>query len=286
MPPLAALAVGVTCISLSGIFVKLAQVPGPTSAFYRFAIAAAVLLPIWLYRQRGLPARWKLTALGGGFFALDLALWNTSLLLIPAATSTLLANCAPLFVALGTVLLFKRALSGKFPTSLALTMIGMAIVVGPEALSELSASRGVALGIAAAAAYAAYLLITERERKQLDTLTFMTISSVAATVLLGVYGAFAGLPFTGFSVKSWSALAGLGLISHLCGWLAINHALGHLPASTASIVLLGQVALTALIAWPVLGEPIGWRLLLGGALVLGGIVLITRARASESSVDR
>ena len=46
-----ALAAGVFCIGWSAIFVKLAAVPGLTSAFYRSFFAAAVLLP-WYFAQR------------------------------------------------------------------------------------------------------------------------------------------------------------------------------------------------------------------------------------------
>ena len=108
-----ALAAGILCIGFSAIFVKLAGVPGPVSAFYRILIAGMVILPWWLFRGSSLPSRRDLflTLAGGVFFALDLALWNTSLLLTSAATATLLANNAPLWVGLGAVFLFRERLS-------------------------------------------------------------------------------------------------------------------------------------------------------------------------------
>jgi drug/metabolite transporter (DMT)-like permease len=41
-------------------------------------------------------------------------------------------------------------------------------------------------------------------------------------------------------------------------------------------MLLGQVVLAALLAVPLLGEPIGASQLIGGAFILGGIVLVNR----------
>lgn len=283
MPPFLALAIGIACISLSGIFVKIAQVPGPTSALYRMGIAALVLLPIWLAtRSAQAPPPTKATMLGGVFFALDLALWNASLLLIPAANATLLANCAPIWVALGTVLFLKQPLPRGFLLALGLSVSGVVILVGPGVLQNFATSKGVVLGVLAGMAYAVYLVITERERRTLDTLTFMTVSSVVGACGLLLWCVLNGLPIVGFSGKTLAALLGLGLISHLSGWLLINYALGHIKATVTSLVLLGQVLLTALIAWPVLAEPIGWPLLVGGALLLAGILRASRPPAAAA----
>lgn len=282
MPPYLALTLGIFCISLSGIFVKIAQVPGPTAALYRMAIAAVVLLPIWLWRR---PTRrpFKATAIGGAFFALDLALWNASLLLIPAANATLLANCAPIWVALGTVVLLRQPLPRGFFWALSLSVVGVLIMVGPDVWQHFSASYGVALGLLAGVAYAVYLVITERERRTLDTLSFMTVSSTVGALCLLLWCLLTNTPISGFSATSWLALLGLGLISHLTGWLAINYALGHIKAAVTSVVLLGQVLLTAMIAWPVLNEPIGWSLALGGAALLAGILMASRRERPTAS---
>ena len=89
--------VGLLCISWSAIFVKLANVSGFASAFYRMAIASVVVLPLWLScKKSGLDAKAIKTAIVCGcFFACDIAMWNTSILLSKAAISTLLANLAP-----------------------------------------------------------------------------------------------------------------------------------------------------------------------------------------------
>ena len=80
------------------------------------------------------------------------------------------------------------------------------------------------------------------------------------------------------------ALLGLGLISHLGGWLAINYALGHIKAAVASVTLLGQVALTILFSVPLLGEVPTAVQILGSALVLGGI-LITHSRRRRVAAE-
>ena len=80
-------------------------------------------------------------------------------------------------------------------------------------------------------------------------------------------------------------LLGLGLISQVGGWLSINYALGHLPATRVSVSLLGQVLVTALIAVPVFGEIPSAIQLVGAVLVVGGIVIVLQARARPMSAS-
>jgi drug/metabolite transporter (DMT)-like permease len=56
-----------------------------------------------------------------------------------------------------------------------------------------------------------------------------------------------------------------------------------LPATLTSIVLLSQAPATALLAWPLLGEPIRAGQMVGGALVLAGIIVVTLARRPAAS---
>jgi drug/metabolite transporter (DMT)-like permease len=63
------------------------------------------------------------------------------------------------------------------------------------------------------------------------------------------------------------------------GWLAINYALGHLPAAVVSPTLLAQPVLTAIIAVPLLGQAMGPQQILGGAVALSGIYLLNRGFA-------
>ena len=86
-----ALIVGVLCISFSAIFVKLAGVPGPVSALYRFLFTGLVLVPWWLASNKARPTGSRLwfSLACGLFLALDLFLWNTSIMLTSASTATL-----------------------------------------------------------------------------------------------------------------------------------------------------------------------------------------------------
>ncbi len=281
-PAYLALAVGVVCIGWSAIFVKFAGIPGPASAFYRMLISGLVLVPWRLARGGPWPERriLLLIAIGGAFYALDLALWNTSILLTSAAMATLLANNAPLWVGLGALLFFKERLGRLYWLGLFIALAGMAVLMGLDAVLHLRFRLGELLAIGASVAYATYLLTTQRARVHVDTLTFMTISAVASIAVLWVASLSLRAPLTGYSAKSWWALVGMGLFSQLGGWLAINYALGHLRAAHVSVTLLGQAVVTTVLAMPLLGEFPALHQVVGGLLVLTGIYVVNQRKAA------
>ena len=106
-----ALVAGIVCIAWSAIFVRWTDIPGPASAFYRMLIPAMVLLPTFATdrkRERVTSRTWLIIGLGGLFFALDLALYNSAILRTSAANATLLGNNTPIVVGLLTWIVFRR----------------------------------------------------------------------------------------------------------------------------------------------------------------------------------
>ena len=286
----AALLIAIAGIAWSAIFIRWAAVPGPSSAFYRVFIAALVLVP-WrlatLRRSGGdRPSRRPpasrrsiLLALAGGvFFGLDLALYNSAVMRTTATIATLFGNNSPIFVGIGSWLLFGRRPDRRFWIGLALALSGSAtVVIGSIGKHGNAAGDlvGDFMALGAAVFFAGYLLATERVREGMDTLTFSTLAIVSSVATLLIVCLAMDSPLSGFSKTTWAALLGLGLISQLGAYLGLAYALGHLPATITSVGLLAQVPLTAMLAVPLLGETITVPYLAGGALVLAGIYIVT-----------
>lgn len=267
------------CIAWSALFVRWAGVSGPASAFYRVMIATGVLLPCRLLRG----GRGKLTlqaallgGLAGLFFAIDLALFNTAVLTTSAANATLLGNNAPVIVGLGSWLVFRKRPSSIFWIGLALAFVGSACIMGDDAFRHASFGSGDAMAISASVFFAAYLLTVERVRADVDTLTLTTLAVTVSAITLLILCLLLRVPLSGYTSHTWFALIGLGVVSQVGGYLAITYALGHLPATITSVGLLAQAPLTALLAIPLLGEPLRTSQILGGALVLTGIYVVNR----------
>ena len=276
---------GVLCISFTAIFTKWAAVPGPVAATYRMIIAAVVLaLPFWRGARRWSPqARTRIPwgMLGGLWFAINLGLLNSALLLTSAANATLLDNTAPVWVGLGAMLLFKERLRGGYWVGMALALGGAAVVTRFNPAGGFTPNPGDALAFVGAVFYASYLLTTQRARRDLDALSYLWLVAAAAAVVLLLATLALHLPLAGYSTRSYLALVAVGLLSQTGGWLLINYALGHVPASMAVVVLLAQPVATGLLSIPLLGEPLTARQLLGGLLLLVGIYLCLRRTGSD-----
>lgn len=272
------LLVGTVCIGFSAIFVRLADIPGVVSAFYRMLIASCALFPLWLIRYRSLPDRrtFYLATLAGAFFGIDLSLWNSALFRTSAASATVLAYLAPVWVGLGAMVLLKDKLRKHYWPGMILALSGMLFILGLQRIRTLDFGLGNSMAIGASFFYAGYLLVAQVGREKSGTLAFTTFAVLSSTVTLLIVCLLRHQTLSGFSHHTWLALLALGLITHVTGWLSINFALGHIRASIASVTLLGQPVITALAAIPILGESLGTNQIIGGALILAGIYLVNR----------
>jgi drug/metabolite transporter (DMT)-like permease len=258
--------------------VKLAGVSGLSSAFYRMFIGFIGVLPIWFYRRRSITDQKsiKIAILCGVIFACDIAVWNISILLTKAAISTLIANLAPVWVGFGAILFLKEKPGRIFWIGTSIALFGVAVIVGIDKIYNSKLNTGHFLAILASFFYSCYLLIMRKGRLHLDTVTFTMISMLSSSVVLFLIAVFNGTQLSGFSVHSWEALIGIGLISQLGGWLAINYAMAYIPPTFASVSLISQSVFTALIAIPVLGEKLTKIEVFGAAIVLFGIFLVNK----------
>jgi len=283
-----ALLAAISGIAWSAIFVRWADVPGPASAFYRVLVAGAVLIPLRLARgEKGDShpfSRKKGTAsaiavLGGVFFALDIALWNTAVMYTGAAVASILGNNTPVFVGFLSWIVFRKRPRSAFWLGLLLSLAGCLVIVRPFASAEPVSPvlmSGNLLAIGGSLFFAAYLVVTQRVRQSMDTLTFNTLAIAGSIATLLVVCLVLRLPLTGYPPRSWAALVALGLVSQLAAYYALVYALGHLPATLTSVGLLAQVPSTALLAWLLLGEHLTAAQIGGAALVLCGIYVVNR----------
>jgi drug/metabolite transporter (DMT)-like permease len=274
----AAITIAALGIGWSAIFVRWADVPGSTSAFYRMAIAQLVFVP-WRLTSRGPERRFTRAAaiaavLAGVSFAADLAFFNTAIMRTSAANATLIGVNAPIFVALGAWAWFGVRPTLSFWSGFALSFAGMVAIVGADVIRHPALGVGDAMALAGAITYAIYLLFLQQSRAGMDALTFSAISGVVATVTLLVICLTIGAPLTGLTARSWWAVIGLALVTQVIGHLCVAYAMGRLRAPVASVFLLSQAPITAILAMPLLGERITAAQVSGGALVLAGIYVV------------
>ena len=278
-----ALLAGATCISLSPIWVRVADVGPTVSAFWRVALAVPLLWTVLLSVSG--KTTWKkanpyLLLAAGIAFAGDLGFWHWSIQFTSVANSTLLANLASIFVTLAAWVLWKQRPSGTFLMGLAAALLGVALLVRASLGFSARTLLGDGLGVITAMFYAWYLLSVKGVRDRgVATLQLMAVTTTITAVILFPVALASGETLLPASATGWLKLLGLAWISHSAGQGLIAYALAHLPAAFSSVGLLFQPVMAAGFAWLLLSEPLSALQMVGGAIVLVGIYLAHRGSA-------
>jgi len=269
-----ALAIGVVCISIFPILVKLNLTPGVISAFYRMAIASVLILPYVLYTKKiKLPSKKMLllTVLCGVIFGSDVAVWNIAIQDSTATQATLLTNLSPIWVGIGAFFFLRDKPTPNFWIGTIIAILGMVLLVGVDTFVNLGFDRAFFFAILSGILYSVYMLLSKNILRETDVISFMTISVVSSSVFLGIFSFLIGEPFGGFTNIAWFVLLVQGVVCQLLAWLLISYATKHMRATRVSVSLLGQAVFASLLAWVFLDEAISIQMIIGGFILLFGI---------------
>ena len=272
--PRLALAIGIICISVFPILVKLQLTGGLISAFYRMAIAGGLLLPYVLITGKFKLPRTSILILAivcGLLFASDVAVWNISIQQSSATQATLLTNLSPVWVGVGSFLFLKNKPATNFWIGTLIAIFGMITLVGFKFFINLDFNMAFILAILSGVLYAVYMLVSKDVLKEMDVLSFMLVTLITSTLFLGIICFVTDEPFTGFSDAGWIVLFIQGIVCQLIAWLLISYATQNMRATRVSLSLLGQAVLATILAWLFLGEEITFQMIVGGLILLLGI---------------
>lgn len=271
---LAVLVFGACVIGLSPILVRLTQTGPAAAGFWRLVFA----LPLLAFMARrtsgplGRPSRIALIA--GVMFALDLGFWHYGIKYTSVTNATVLSNLTPVVVTLFAWMFLKQRPRALFLLSVAIAVGGAWIMaVGKsEGRLPLDPPLGNALSATTALWYALYFLAIGEGRRTEAASRLMFWSSVVGAPLLLAASRLLGEDLGPAAAAGWAACIGLGLM-HVAGQGSIAWAMGRLPTSTASVVVLVQPVVAAWLGWVIFGEAIGPLQALGAAVALAGVVL-------------
>ncbi len=269
-----ALFIGIICISIFPILVKLNLTPGIISAFYRMAFSFILILPyVLLKKQLKIPnvKAGLLAVLCGIIFGSDVAVWNIAIQESTATQASLLTNLSPVWVGVLALFFLKDKPRGNFWIGTLVAVFGMMLLVGFSTFRNLDFDLAFSFGILSGVFYAFYMLLSKEALKQLDVLSFMTISLGASSVFLGFLSYGLNEPFSGFSNMGWFVLVLQAVICQLAAWLLISFATKKMRATRVSVSLLGQGILASILAWFLLNETISMQMVFGGLVLLFGI---------------
>jgi len=260
----------------------VAQLPPVGFTFLRFTLASLTLLVLLRWREGsvGLPRRDLVAILGLGAvgFGAYQILWTTGLTTVPAGDSALLIATTPVLVALLSVVARSDVLTPVKLAGVVISFVGVVVVIGSGPGFTLGNSiAGEAITLAAAVCWSAYTAFGApfvRRHSPLRATAWATVSGTLVLAPLAVVQLASmdriplGLDVLGAVLYSGMLAAGVSNVIVLNGVKVVG------PTRTAALQFLVP-ALAVVLAFVFLREEIRPGQVLGGAIILGG-VLITR----------
>ncbi len=275
---------GVSAISFSAIFVRLAAASPSTAAVFRTGYALPVLLLIWWrWRQRD-HRGWRvrlLPALAGISLGVDFYFWHRSIDLIGAGLATVLGNTQVLFVGfVAWIIHGERPIRSVF-WAVPVVFGGVVLVSGLGAADAYGTDPllGTLFGILTGLTYTVFLLAFRHAGSESTPAVGPLLDATAGAFVVSLLIGLAVDP--GLSlVPTWPQhgwLIALALGSQVLGWLFLAAALPRLPALETSVLLLMQPVLTVVWALLIFAEALSVTQWIGVVLVLGGIGALSLA---------
>ena len=289
--PRSAGAVGVGLAGIGALAYGIATVIGraladtgvdcATALGIRFAVAAVILAA--LLRVRGVPIRpqpgeWlPIVLLGAIGYTLESTLFYLSLGHGTAAACILLFYAYPAIVTAIEFARGKVAMTATTTIALLLSVAGTVIVVVIGRDVSISWA-GVLLALAAATAYAVYLVAGREVGRRTDamvTACWVAAGAAASCILRGFVAGTLQLP-SGHLLQ----IVGYGAVTAAAFGLTFA-ALARIGASHTAVVMTLEAASTVVIAAVVLGEGVSPAQAVGGLAILAAAALIARSHRRE-----
>lgn len=276
---------GVVAISSASILIRMVQaegVPPLPIAAWRLVFASLVLLPYaWATHRHEIQnfSRQELSLLiaSGTFLGLHFAAWIASLAYTSVASSVVLVSMGPLFVGLGSWIFLRERPTTQLAVGIALAAAGSLVISWADLGQGQSQLLGDLLALTGAIMIAGYLMIGRQVRARRSLTAYVALVYGVATVTLLIIVLVGRQPMLGFSLPAYGWMLALGLISQLIGHSTLNWALRHLSATYVSIVTLTEPLGSGILAYIILNEAVSWSTAAGGALILVGIYIASRA---------
>jgi drug/metabolite transporter (DMT)-like permease len=278
-------AVGVLGVSASGPLMAGLTVPALAIAFWRNALATAVLVPVAGLTARPDLARVTareaaLVVLAGVALAAHFATWIASLKLTSVASATALVCLQAAWV----VLLSRmrgEAVGRMVVAGLGVAFAGVLVVSGVDLALSRDAVTGDVLALAGGFFGALYTLLRSALRRSLSTTTYTTLCyATCASVLLAAC-LLGGHALSGYAPGDWAGLVAVTVAAQLLGHSVFNHLLATMSPTTVSLVVLLEVPGAAALAAVLLGQAPPVAVYLGVALIVLGLALVVSARRRE-----
>jgi drug/metabolite transporter (DMT)-like permease len=275
-------AISATTFGTLAIFGRLAYAQGIdtlTILAYRFLLAAGTMALLMFLRKERLPrgpVLWRLAAMGAIGYVGQAYCYFTALKYASAGLVALLLYLYPLFVTLLSALVLKERITNLKWVALGLAVVGAALTAGPESGQLL----GMSLAVGAALVYSGYIIVGAGVMKEVSALQSSLVIFASAGITFSIMALFSGEPLA-IPASSLGIIAGIVLVATLIPVATFLAGLKRVGPSDAAMLSTLEPVVTVLLAAGMFGELLKPVTLLGGAMILSAVLLVTRVELQK-----
>ncbi|MBI5298647.1 MAG: DMT family transporter [Chloroflexi bacterium] len=266
--------------------IAVGQISPVSVVWLRFAmgiplIGAAVVLRKQFAWPK--PREWGYFALLG-FIGITFHQWlqSNGLQTAQATTTAWIVSTAPVFIALLAWMTLKEKITLPQGLGVGVALAGVIVVVSKGDLGNFFAGQFGVIGdfliFISAINWAVFSILSRRGLKEHPStrMTFwvMTIGWLFTSAAFFTQNGLAEIPQ--LDSRGWTAMIFLGIFTTGLAYIAWFDALASLPATQTGAFLYIEPLTSLVVASIILGEPVTWASLLGGAVILFGVWLVNR----------
>lgn len=256
------------------LFVRNIPLASSQVALFRAVFALACLTAMKAVKKQPLPLKGTgrdalLLFLSGAAMGFNWIFLFEAYRYTSVSVATLSYYFAPVIVMAASPVLFRERVTRRQALCFAGSAIGLALVVSPGGLSGPGEIRGVLFGLAAAALYAAVILLNKGIRGVSGIDRTMLQFAAAAAVLLPYVLLTGGVRFDGMTPAGWLCLLAVGAVHSTLAYVLYFSALKKLPGQETAILSYIDPLVAVLVSVALLAEPVTALQLAGGAMILG-----------------
>lgn len=292
-PLLVHLSLLLTAMLWGGNFVAMkylvVQIGAPQLLLVRVIFASSAFTLILLISRRAIPkftpAAWKLLALVGlfGIATNQLAvIYGTSYL--SAALASLIATSTPIFTTIISRVWLGDRLTQRKVAGIAMSFTGFLIVLllgSGSAQFSVDNAIGVMICICAPFSWALSTVISKPLMVEHDPTVVTALSSICGALIVmpllffhpGVFSEVAA-----FDARSWLAAIASSILAVVVGYTLWYQGVRKLEPTQVAVYVYLVPFFGVLFSWLLLGESITIFLLVGGATIMGGVVITNSSR--------
>ncbi|MDY5588795.1 MAG: DMT family transporter [Arcanobacterium sp.] len=238
----------------------------------RFAMAGVVAAVIfWPRLRRAGWGAWKYGLILGALYTAGQELQTLGLQFTSASVTGFLTGMYVVLTPVVAYLVFRTRQNPKLWFAVGLATVGMAVM----SLNGFALGIGEVTVLVSAVIYAIHVVLIERFVKHADPIVLTAVQMIVVgffSMLIALPGGVE-LPHGDFLVRDWAVIAYMAIFSGIGSLLLQTWAQSHMSATRAAIVMTSEPVWSALFAVVLIHELITPRVVLGGTLIVGAMLV-------------